>query len=70
MSSTIRTSRPSIGTERSLVSSTIPEDRVEAPYDETAMKSHSQGASTARIRSARKTTAPFSTPTRIGVRPA
>src|SRR4051812_5677085 len=62
MSSTIRTSRPSIGVSRSLRIRTTPLESVAEPYEETAMKSTSHGIEIWRMRSARKNTAPFSTP--------
>ena len=43
MSSTIRTSRPSIAASRSLRIRTTPEESVAEPYDATAMKSTSHG---------------------------
>ena len=49
---------------------TTPEESVAEPYDETAMKSTSQGISSSRIRSARKSTAPLSTPIITRSRPA
>ena len=48
MSSTIRTSRPSITASRSLRILTTPEDFVADPYEATAMKSTSHGISSAR----------------------
>ena len=70
MSSTIRTSRPSIDASRSLRMRTTPEESVEEPYEATAMKSTSHVTSRALIRSDRKKTAPFSTPTSSRSRPA
>ena len=70
MSSTIRTSRPSIGASRSLRMRTMPDESVEDPYEETAMKSTSQSTSRWRIRSERKKTAPFSTPISSRSRPS
>ena len=63
MSSTISTWRPSIEVSRSLRIRTTPLESVAEPYEETAMKSTSHGISIWRIRSARKNTAPLSTPT-------
>src|SRR3954466_9523250 len=62
MSSTISTSRPSIGVSRSLRIRTTPLESVAEPYDETAMKSPAHGIEIWRMRSARKNTAPLSTP--------
>ena len=70
MSSTISTCRPSIEASRSLRMRTTPDESVEEPYEETAMKSTSQSTSILRIRSARKKTAPFSTPIRSRSLPA
>jgi hypothetical protein len=49
---------------------TTPEESVDDPYEETAMKSTSQSTSIFRIRSARKKTAPFRTPIRSTSLPA
>src|SRR4051812_46269584 len=70
MSSTIRTSRPSIDASRSFRILTTPLESVDEPYEATAMKSSSHGGSRWRIRSDRKKTAPLSTPTRNRSRPA
>jgi len=51
---------------RSLRNRTTPLERVEEPYDETAMKSISTGASISRHRSAMNAKAPRRTPTRSG----
>ena len=70
MSSTISTSRPSIDVSRSLRIRTTPLESVAEPYEATAMKSTSQVPGICRIRSARKNTAPLSTPTSSRSRPA
>ncbi len=70
MSSTMITSRPSIDRERSELNRTTPEGRVLEPYEETLMKSRLTGSAIARIKSAAKITAPLSTPTSTGARPA
>src|SRR4051812_42357928 len=70
MSSTIRTWRPSIGVSRSLRIRTTPLESVAEPYDDTAMKSTSHGIEIWRMTSARKKTAPFSTPIRSRSRSA
>ena len=49
---------------------TTPELSVPEPYDEMAMKSIEQGIVTARRRSPAKITAPLSTATNSGSRPA
>ena len=49
---------------------TTPLERVLLPYDDTAMKSISTGRSMARLRSEANITAPLSTATSKGWRPA
>ena len=49
---------------------TTPEEWVEEPYEDTAMKSSSQGMERRRTRSAMKNTAPLSTPITSRSRPA
>ena len=61
-SSTTSTWRPAIGMSRSFRIRTTPDECVEDPYDDTAMKSSSHGTVRCRSRSAMKKTAPFSTP--------
>ena len=70
MSSTISTSRPVMSRSRSLRMRTTPDDFVPEPYDEMAIQSVSAGRLRRRLRSAITMTAPLSTPTSRGSRPA
>ena len=71
MSSTIRTSSPSMLADRSLRIRTRPDDSVEVPpYDETSMRSIRTGTGIARIRSAMNGSEPLRTETRVSGRSA
>ena len=70
MSSTTSTWRSAIGASRSLRIRTTPELSVPEPYEEIAMKSIEHGIVIARSRSETKITAPLSTATSSGSRPA
>ena len=68
MSSTMRTSSPSIEEERSLRMRTWPDVSVAPPYEETSMRSMRTGSEMERIRSAMKGRAPLRTLTRVTCR--
>ena len=71
MSSTIRTSSPSIVAERSLRIRTRPEDSVALPpYELTSIRSIRTGTGIARIRSAMNGSEPFRTETSVRRRSA
>ena len=69
MSSTIRTSSPSIVADRSLRIRTRPDDSVDVPpYEQTSIRSIRTGDGMARIRSAMNGSEPLSTDTRVSRR--
>jgi hypothetical protein len=71
MSSTMRTSSPSIDADRSLRIRTRPEDSVAVPpYDDTSMRSIRTGTEMDLMRSAMNGRAPLSTDTSVSLRSA
>ena len=71
MSSTMRTSSPSMLADRSLRMRTSPDDSVVLPpYELTSIRSMRSGRSMARMRSAMNGSEPLSTDTRVTGRPA
>jgi hypothetical protein len=70
MSSTTITSRPVIGPDRSFRIRTWPLDSVDAPYDDSSIRSTLSGTGMERMRSARKINEPFRTLTSTGKRPS
>ena len=70
MSSTMRTSSPSMRADRSLRMRTSPDDSVALPpYELTSMRSMRRGRSIARIRSAMNGSEPLRTDTSVTGRP-